>query len=64
MKTQRNAFYTLFLCKIIRVEKHCFCYKITNRVLQISHLENEVRAAQAGKKIRECENEKMRKLVN
>lgn len=31
-------------------------------MLQISHLENEVRAAQAGKKIRECENEKMRKF--
>ena len=41
MKTQRNDLYTLFLCKIIRVEKHYFCYKITNRMLQISHLENE-----------------------
>ncbi|EFS97247.1 hypothetical protein HMPREF1977_1451 [Capnocytophaga ochracea F0287] len=53
MKTQRNAYYALFLCKIISVEKHYFCYKITNRMLQISHLENGVRAAQAGEKMRE-----------
>jgi len=36
MKTQRNAYYALFLCKIISVKKQCFCYKITNRMLQIS----------------------------
>ena len=70
MKTQRNAYYALFLCKIISVEKHYFCYKITNRMLQISHLENGVRAAQAvwatqagkklaNEKIREWENEEV-----
>lgn len=61
MKTQRNAYYALFLCKIISAKKQCFCYKITNRMLQISQWENEVRAAQAGKKL---ENVRMRKWGN